>query len=92
MSVANALRRVWLAEVPVLAIDWIRIEENSTVLIDEFLAHRLALIPLYCEDTIEKVRRKNSIGMLKYYYRWFIHEIVLVRNFVTIVQLNSPLM
>ena len=55
MSVANALRRVWLAEVPVLAIDWIRIEENSTVLIDEFLAHRLALIPLYCEDTIEKV-------------------------------------
>ena len=67
---ANALRRVWLAEVPVLAIDWIRIEENSTVLIDEFLAHRLALIPLYCEDTIEKVWRKNSIEMLKFYYNF----------------------
>merc|ERR1739838_732623 len=55
LSVANALRRVWLAEVPVLAIDWIRIEENTTVLIDEFLAHRLALIPLYCEEAVEKM-------------------------------------
>ena len=81
-----------MAEVPVLAIDWIRIEENSTVLIDEFLAHRLALIPLYCEDTIEKVRRNDSICMLKCHFRWFIHEIVLVRNFVMIVQSNSPLM
>ena len=58
LSVANALRRVWLSEVPVVAIDWVRIEENSTVLIDEFLAHRLALIPLHCEEAVEKVRPK----------------------------------
>ena len=41
-----------------LAIDWVRFEENSTVLIDEFLAHRLALLPLHCEDVVEKVRLK----------------------------------
>ena len=65
LSVANALRRVWLSEVPVVAIDWVRIEENSTVLIDEFLAHRLALIPLHCEEAVEKVNSK--IMSLKVY-------------------------
>ncbi len=46
---ANALRRVCLNGVPVFAIDTIDIIENSSVLADEGLAHRLALIPLKTE-------------------------------------------
>lgn len=45
-SMANTLRRIMIAEVPTICIDLVEFEENSTVLNDEYLAHRLGMIPI----------------------------------------------
>ncbi len=42
---ANALRRIALNEVPILAIDTVDFLYNDSVLYDEVLSHRLGLIP-----------------------------------------------
>lgn len=51
LQYANALRRVCLSGVPVFAIDDVVIIENSSVLADEGVAHRLAMLPLKTDLT-----------------------------------------
>lgn len=46
LQYANALRRICLNGVPVFAIDTVDIIDNSSVMSDEGVAHRLGLIPI----------------------------------------------
>jgi hypothetical protein len=45
-AIANALRRILLAEVPTVAIETVWIAINSSIIQDEVLAHRIGLIPI----------------------------------------------
>ncbi|RJE22457.1 hypothetical protein PHISCL_05189 [Aspergillus sclerotialis] len=58
-AIANAFRRILMAEVPTLAIEYVFVHNNTSVIQDEVLAQRLGLIPL-----------KGSVEGLNW-MRWF---------------------
>ena len=49
LQYANALRRICLNGIPIFAVDTVDIYENTSILADEGISHRLGLIPLKTE-------------------------------------------
>ena len=51
----NTLRRIMISDIPTIAIDKIELEENSSPMNDEFMAHRIGLIPIRCEKDVSSI-------------------------------------
>ena len=64
LQYANALRRICLNGVPIYAVESIDILENSSVLADEGVAHRVGLIPLKTDLDASKDGNENDKIML----------------------------
>lgn len=45
-SMANALRRIFISEIPTMAIEKVNMWQNTSVIPDEVLAHRMGLVPI----------------------------------------------
>lgn len=51
LSMASALRRIMVSEVSTMAVDWIDMHNNTSVLFDEMLAHRIGMMPIKFDPT-----------------------------------------
>ncbi|PKI65525.1 DNA-directed RNA polymerases I and III subunit RPAC1 isoform X2 [Punica granatum] len=67
-AIANAFRRILLAELPTMAIEKVLIANNTSVIQDEVLSHRLGLIPIKVDPRLfdylsenDKPSEKNTI-------------------------------
>lgn len=60
-SLANSLRRAMISRIDTLAIDQVQITDNSSVLPDEMLAHRLGLVPLNSTGMEKQVINYNKV-------------------------------
>ncbi len=52
VSFANALRRIMIAEVPTVAIEHVYMWNNSSIVHDEVLSHRLGLVPINADSRL----------------------------------------
>ncbi|XP_057433078.1 uncharacterized protein LOC130725910 [Lotus japonicus] len=67
-AIANAFRRILISEVPTMALERVYIANNTSLVQDEVLAHRLGLVPINADprlfeypDNAGENNEKNSI-------------------------------
>ncbi|KAG2750240.1 insert subdomain of RNA polymerase alpha subunit [Suillus brevipes Sb2] len=76
LAFANSFRRVVQADIPTVAVDMVEVEANTTVLPDEFIAHRIGMVPLVsanCDEGIRYTRVRYALSPL-------VHLMMLVQD------------
>ena len=57
---ANALRRILISEIPTMAIEIVNIYQNTSIIPDEVLSHRLGLIPIFADANDFQNKKENE--------------------------------
>jgi DNA-directed RNA polymerase I and III subunit RPAC1 len=57
---ANALRRILISEIPTMAIEVVNIYQNTSIIPDEVLSHRLGLIPILADANDFQYKKVNE--------------------------------
>tara|TARA_B100000787_G_C16190781_1_gene297362 strand:- start:555 stop:1244 length:690 start_codon:yes stop_codon:yes gene_type:complete len=53
IPVVNAIRRSMLCDIPMIAVSKVHITKNNTPMPDDMLSHRIGLIPIYIDTSID---------------------------------------
>ncbi|XP_034041170.1 DNA-directed RNA polymerases I and III subunit RPAC1 [Thalassophryne amazonica] len=59
-AIANAFRRILLSEVPTMAVEKVFVYNNTSIIQDEVLAHRLGLIPIKADPRLFEYRNAGD--------------------------------
>ncbi|TMW54779.1 hypothetical protein DOY81_000012 [Sarcophaga bullata] len=59
-AIANAFRRLMLSEVPSMAFEKVYIYNNTSIIQDEVLAHRIGLIPIKADPRLFEYRSEDN--------------------------------
>uniref|UniRef100_A0A8C4WZT6 DNA-directed RNA polymerases I and III subunit RPAC1 n=1 Tax=Eptatretus burgeri TaxID=7764 RepID=A0A8C4WZT6_EPTBU len=65
-AIANAFRRILLAEVPTMAVEKVFLYNNTSIIQDEILAHRLGLVPFRADPRLFEFRSE----VYTRHFRW----------------------
>jgi DNA-directed RNA polymerase I and III subunit RPAC1 len=65
---ANALRRIMIEEIPTMAIDKVDMWQNTSIIPDENLAHRMGLIPIKADPRLfnDMSGERNEANCIKF--------------------------
>ena len=80
-AIANSFRRILLSEVPTMAIDRVYIYNNTSVIQDEVLAHRIGLIPLKANPDHFKFKENRIVLILFLIRKFCLKKLIYLFNF-----------
>lgn len=64
-SILNGIRRILLSEIPSYTIDIIELKKNNSLMNDEYLAHRIGLIPFFFLENEEKYCNNEDCSCIR---------------------------